>query len=283
MIKFIKRFNKVVILFLGFFCLIFYQITRSNGFRKFYENAQRKNGLERSFLDNWMLNFLFNNYYYYKKNKDKEGISTVSEVYLEGKYGINQSSEILEQQRGLILSLLEKEIAKPDIKTILEIGTTNGDVIGYLGKKYKGKIFYGIDFSVHKVIKKNELDNTNFIKDYAFNFLSNNKITFDLVFFSSLFCESVPKELENYLNIFQKKGIKKIILSEPCWAGTKPVKDDNKFSIHLEHNTWFHNYYAYLANAGYDVDEYKFFHYINPGGHRQDIFINLVSASIRKI
>ena len=278
-----KRFKSLIVLALGVLYLIFYKITKSHGLRKFYENAQKKNGLERSFLEDWSLNFLFKNYFYFKKNKDKKGTSSIAKDYAEKEYVFLNKGELTEQQRGLGLNLLEKEITKSEINTIVEIGTSNGDIIGYLGKKYKDKIFYGIDLFVDTAQKKNKLDNTNFIKGYAFDYLINSKISFDLIYASQVFCTTPPKELENYLSIFQKKGIKKIILNELSWSGIKPVKNNNKFSIHMERWDWFHNYCAYLVNAGYDVDVHNFFKYNNPNfSRRKDIYAILISANIRK-
>ncbi len=278
-----NSFKSLIVLVLGVLYLIFYRITKSHGLRKFYENAQKKNGLERSFLEDWSLIFLFKNYFYFKKYKDKKGVSSIVKDYAEREYAFTNKGELTEQQRGLGLNLLEKEITKSDINTILEIGTSNGDIIGNLGKKYKDKIFYGIDFFVDTAQKKNKLDNTNFIKGYAFDYLINSKISFDLIYSSQVFCTTPPKELENYLSIFHKKGIKKIILNETSWSNVKPVKNKNKFSIHLERWFWFHNYYAYLINAGYDVDVHKFFHYNNSDfSRRKDISISLISANIRR-
>ena len=59
---------------------------------------------------------------------------------------------LYEQQRGLILPLLEKSVAGINRKTIVEIGTGNGDVLSFLSDKFPDNNYIGVDFSVKNII-----------------------------------------------------------------------------------------------------------------------------------
>jgi hypothetical protein len=283
------KLKKLVLLLFGFVLLVIYLIRGGSGLRRFYINAQIKNGLERTFLEHFSLSFLFNNYALFKSEKDSSRISDIAiEQYTKDEsYGYN-SKEYLkggktleEQQRGLILPLLEKKLSDVNIKKVCEIGTGNGDIIGWLGKKYKDKEFEGIDFFIRAANENNKFENTNFIRGYALDILIDNPVKYNLLYFCSTLIIFTPKELEAYLNACFNNGIENILINEPCWAGVKPDKRMNSYSVHLEGAAWFHNYPSYLIDAGYIIDSYEFFRYKHPKSTRKDIYINLASAKIK--
>ena len=60
------KLKKIFLLLFGFLLLVMYLIRGGYGLRRFYINAQIKNGLERAFLEHFSLSFLFNNYALFK-------------------------------------------------------------------------------------------------------------------------------------------------------------------------------------------------------------------------
>ena len=147
-----------------------------------------------------------------------------------------------------------------------------------MGRKYKNKKFEGIDFNIRAANENNKFQNTNFVRGYALDILIENPIKYNLLYFNSTLT-ILLKELEAYLNACFNNGIENILINEPCWAGVKPDKRMNSYSLPPE-LTWFHNYPSYLTDAGYIIDSYEFFHY-NPKSTRKDIYINLASAKIK--
>ena len=63
------KLKKIFLLLFGFLLLVMYLIRGGYGLRRFYINAQIKNGLERAFLEHFSLSFLFNNYALFKSEK----------------------------------------------------------------------------------------------------------------------------------------------------------------------------------------------------------------------
>ena len=259
------------------------------GIRYFLKKAQIKNGLEKAFLENQNLTFLFKNYFFYKENKDKKRISDkMIRVYgkEEDNWHMQKDYDTFKkdpygQQRGLILVPLENYLVEKNIKNIFEIGTGNGEVLNFLGKKYPDKNFWGSDLSVNNASSQNSLPNVQFIKAYPLDYFASDKIkNIDLLFCSSTMAVINPQELANLISLIRQRNIKHIIISEPCWSGVKPEYNNNYFSILLESGTWFHNYYALFIREGYKMKKYDFFHYKHNFSPRKDIYINLVSVSL---
>jgi SAM-dependent methyltransferase len=190
-------------------------------------------------------------------------------------------SSLAEQQRGTILPLLERALQKHTaagaLKTIVEIGTGNGDVIAYLAERYPFHRYIGVDFSVRTAQKKYEyLANAKFMNGYALQMLRAGSLTGDIVFASSTFCVFAPKELQAYVENLAAAGFSEVVLSEPTWAGYRQANTDEVVSRHLENSVWFHNYAGYLRAAQFEILDFRFFHYRHPASLRPDIHLALV-------
>lgn len=164
---------------------------------------------------------------------------------------------LLEQQRGLIIPLVERAIVNDRPRTVLEIGTGNGDVLAYLSEKYPDIEFVGVDLSVVNAERKHGSKNTNmrFVKGYALDLFRAGELRGDLVFGSSTFCAFAPRELEAYLNAIP--DTRRIIISDPVTFGNKHTPESAPRSRHMDSYMWWHNYFGYLTAAGFNIDHFE--------------------------
>ena len=171
------------------------------------------------------------------------------------------------QQRGLILETLKARLT-PEVKTVLEIGCGNGDIVAHIAAAYPDKKIMGIDFSVRNAQLKHP--SLTFKTGYALDVI--NRLTpIDLVYMSSTACLFLPMELGAYLEEFRSAGIKTIVFNEPTWDGYVQTNDKRCASAHLENHVWYHNYAGYLRYYGYDVMDFKAIQYKHPISPRHDI------------
>lgn len=186
------------------------------------------------------------------------------------------------QQRGLSLPLIESYLAKqPDGALIVEIGTGNGDVIAHLANKYPDLRFLGLDFSVKNAVSKHSaVPNLSFRKGYPLDALAAMTEAPALAFASSTTVVLPGPELAEFIKTLADKRCKAIILNEPSWFGASKLDLHERKSIHLEQAVWFHDYEAYLKEAGYAVKEIERRPYKAPGSNRPDIVVTLLSAEL---
>lgn len=258
---------------------------------EFYKTAQaNKNGLTRTLAINFFespLCVLARDYYILKANAGRDRISTgAMEEYSDenllgyGDVYYDKGGHTLEtQQRGLMLPLLEKSLRdnKEKLKTVMEIGCGNGDVIARLARLYPFNDFLGVDFFVRNAqLKHGHTKNLSFMKGYALEQLEKNQLQADVVYGSSTFCVFTPKELVRYLQAIRKSNITEIILSDPVWYGYVQEKNTQAVSKHIGRSVWFHNYAGYFSQAGYETVDFDFFPYKHPKSVRPDIFIILI-------
>ena len=230
-------------------------------------------------------------YRFYLKHKDKDQLSKrvvdqYSDDSLKG-YGDliydKGGKTYEEQQRGLILPTLYKAIEEVgSAKTICEIGTANGDIISYVAEKYPENNFLGVDFSVKTAeFKHHNTKNLEFIKGYPLELIEENKLKFDLAFFSSTLLVFNPKELSRYLKAMKSVGCTDIVINEPFWSFYEMDAQKGEYSKHLEQAVWFHNYTGYLEKAGYKVKNIEIIeNYKHPKSKREDIKVVLCHASL---
>lgn len=288
----IQKLKEFFTIFFGFLVLLFYVVFKKQGTGKFYIKAQEESGwseILNRFLKSKTLNFLFSNFKYYERNITKE-ISDESKSYRENSqilqkyttqdYGQSESKKLEEQQRGFGIYLIKDLLKNDKIKNVIEIGTGNGDLISFFAKDYSNKYFTGIDFNVETATEKHQLDNLNFISDYALNYLNKSDVkNIDLIFASSVFIFFTPIELTKYIKIFSKK-CKYIIITEPTWHGVHKKKLINH-TYHLEGGVFFHNYNHYFKD--FDIIQNKYVKYKHKSSPRPDIYINIIFAKNKNL
>lgn len=279
-----KNIKELFHLIVGFIILIFFIIFKKQGSGKFYIKAQDSK-LLNNFLKSKILSQLFKNFRYFEENINME-FSENSMIYKndpslrkygDGDCGQSEDDNIEKQQRGLIVPIIREIFKKNKIKTIVEIGTGNGDVVSHLAKEYNEKKFIGIDFNTETAKKKHSLKNLDFISDYALDYflkLKDSKI--DLVFATSTFIFFLPKEMEKYLKVLAEK-CKFIIISDPTWNGVHKKKLILN-TYHLEEGVFFHNHKYYFESFNFHILANNFNHYKHKTSPRPDIFINTVIA-----
>lgn len=206
------------------------------------------------------------NYAIYSAERDKERITDIafrlySDDSLMGFGDVDYATradgkDLLDQQRGLIIPLVEAAIASDHPKRVVEIGTGNGDVIAYLSAKHPEIEFVGVDLSVVVADKKHRGANSNlsFKRGYALDLLKNG-LSGDIVFGTSTFVAFAPKELEAYLRAIQH--VPRIIISDPITFGNVHTTDPVPKSRHMDTYMWWHNYYGYLVQSGWSVEYHE--------------------------
>ncbi len=283
-----KNLKELINLIVGFIVLIFFIIFKKQGSGKFYLKAQDSK-LLNNFLKSKILSQLFKNFRYLEENIDKE-FSKNSMIYKNDpslrKYGDSECGQsedinIEKQQRGLVVPIIREVFKKNEIKTIVEIGTGNGDVVAHLAKEYSEKKFIGIDFNTETAKKKHSLNNLDFISDYALDYFLKVKDTkIDLVFATSTFIFFLPKEIEKYLKVLAEK-CKFVIISDPTWNGVHKRKLILN-TYHLEEGVFFHNHKYYFESFNFHILDNNFNHYKHETSPRPDIFVNTVIAKNMK-
>ena len=279
-----NKIKKFIILIFGFITLLFFIVFKKQGAGKFYIRAQ-EGGFLRKFLELEVLNFLFENYNYYKKTKNSDFSSFAksykkdyaSKAYFKKNYGQDQSNNIEDQQRGLIIPKIKKIIENHKISNFLEIGSANGDLTAHLADLYPDKYFSGIDFNSDVAKENHKSSNLNFISDYALDYLKNdNTRKIDLIFSTSTFVHFTPNEIEKYFQVLNSK-VKFIIISDPTFYNVhnKKIK---KNSDHLELGVWFHDYRYYCEKYNFKIIENNFFNYKHKVSTRPDIVMNHLVA-----
>jgi len=211
------------------------------------------------------------NYAIFTAEKDKERISdAMLRCYTDDNvhaYGDTDADgkHMLEQERGLIVPLVENAIASDHPNTVLEIGTANGDVIAHLAECYPSINFIGIDLTVATAQQKHSRSNLRFVKGYALDILNRREVAADLVYASSTFCAVTPKELAAYMGSLA--SARRVILSDPVTFGNVHKRDVQPKSRHANLYGWWHNYFGYLTAASWTVDYFEtvnFAHSWNP-------------------
>tara|TARA_B100000989_G_C19507882_1_gene457370 strand:- start:859 stop:1716 length:858 start_codon:yes stop_codon:yes gene_type:complete len=278
-----KKIEDFLILLFGFFTFLFFILFKKQGTGKFYIATQNNKFLKK-FLDNKNLNYLFENYNHQKKTLNSQ-FSSFSKAYKEDTnftediynkhYRKNESDNLENQQRGLIIPLIKKITENNKIKNLIEIGCGNGDLISYFSDLYADKNFTGIDFNTDIAKQNHKSKNLNFISDYALNYLIDNDVkNIDIIFSTSTFIFFTPNEIEKYLQTFNSRA-KFIIISDPTWHGVHNKKF-KKNSLHLETGVWFHNYQNLANKYNFEILENNFFNYKHKLSKRPDIVINQI-------
>lgn len=288
----------------GLLLFIFYSIFNKrkgerlyNGSVKFYAIAQSEtDGFLKKIAVNFFENpigYMVRDYFFLKANVGRDKLSTgaiqeYSDESLLG-YGAINYAEIKEagaplekQQRGLMIPILKQCLSEnaQRLKTVVEIGCGNGDVIQFLAEQHPDYVFCGVDFFIkNALLKHDHQKNLSFVKGYALDLLESGQLKGDIIFGSSTFCVFTPKELERYLKAMHMAGFSEVILSEPVWGGHVQTNDRRIISKHIGRSVWFHNYCGYLRQAKFDIKRFDFFPYKHNKSVRPDVFISIVRAS----
>jgi hypothetical protein len=189
--------------------------------------------------------------------------------------------KVPEQQRGMLVDLVEKAISELDGNiTVVEIGTGNGDVIRYLSERHNNVRFVGIDFSVTNANQKHgHFDNAEFQRGYSLDLLAEGQCTPDIVFASSTFFCMFPKELASFLDVMRKSRCSQIIISDPNFGGYCQTNDTLVKSQYMHQHAWFHNYAGYLRMAGFEPVDFDTHDYKPDWMRRPDAKQTLIRAS----
>lgn len=267
----------------------------ANRFYRAMQNPSHRMGRYARALAEGPLGRVVRDYHFMKEHVEREELSTrvIAEYSDDDLAGYGSAvlekggATLSEQQRGLILPLIQQVLDKHAQagrnKTVIEIGTGNGDVIAYLAHKYPAHSFVGVDFSVTNARAKHTgLTNLTFKEAYALHALRNGTLNGDIAFGSSTFCVFTPKELDAYCRELHRVGFSEVLLNEPTWGGYEQLDDAGARSAHLQNSVWYHNYAGYLRKNGFDIAAFEFFHYKHPASARPDIFVTLLHARLTR-
>lgn len=237
---------------------------------RFYISAQRRRGIVgriAAAFAHGHAGRIGENYAIFRDNVDRHGISSISARYYSdddlhgfGSLDYAQRADgqpLLEQQRGLIVPLIEQAIASDRPQNVTEIGCVQGDISAHLAEAHPDIKFIGIDLSVTNALKKyGNKANLSFREGYARTILSERDKA-DIVFASSTFCIFTPVELQDYILVL---GARRVILSDPVMPGFEHVvaKGD---SVHMDSYMWRHDYPGYFANFGYKTERCEIVQY----------------------
>ena len=204
------------------------------------------------------------NYHIYAENKNVDRISAIALRYYgddslhgygDAEFTRADGKPLVDQQRGLVIPLVAAAVERDRPKLVLEIGTGNGDVVAHLAALYPAVQFVGCDLSVKNAAGKHRVPNLSFVKGYALDLLQDRTLSPDMVFASSTFCVFTPKELQAYLDAM--RGVGRLIVSDPVNFGNVHTRDARPRSRHMDQYMWWHNYFGYLAAAGFRIEHFE--------------------------
>lgn len=202
------------------------------------------------------------NYAIFRQDKDRERMTAVALQYYadDSLHGFGDTElprpdarkPLLEQRRAMLVPLVEQAIGA-GARSVLEIGTGNGDVIAHLATGHPGVQFIGVDLSVKNAQAKHALPNLEFRQGYALDLLCAG-LSADVVFANSTFCIFAPKELQAYLAALR---CRRLVISDPVTMGNVHSRDPHPRSRHMDLYMWWHNYFGYLTAAGWNIETFE--------------------------
>lgn len=159
-----------------------------------------------------------------------------------------------QQMRSIVIPSIVQYLEKNTGKTILEIGTGNGDVIADLAMCFPEHRFIGVDLSV-RIAKERHTGISNLVfKDgYALEMLERFELKGDAVFASSTFVVFTPKELCSYMAALKNAGYSYIVLADPLTRRFSAGGDGSSYSRHMAKGMWGHNYAGYFKQFGFNA------------------------------
>lgn len=157
--------------------------------------------------------------------------------------------------RGFVNKLIDY-IKENQPKTIVDIGCANGGRLDILAKHFPDIEFIGLDFDVKEAQRYNEFKNVTYILGYPLDTLKKlNKA--DMIFSSQSLLHALPKELENYFQVFNSLKTKHLAIFDTNVNGYLQKNDKKLWSKHMGYYTaWCHNYSGYMGKYGYEVVYY---------------------------
>ena len=158
-----------------------------------------------------------------------------------------------EQMRGLILPALEARI-REGAKTVVEIGSSNGDVIAWLADRHPDTHFIGVDFELPPPGR--ERPNVTFIKGYALELLEAGELRGDVVFASSTFCLPTPVELRAYADRLAGAGFGSVLIADPVTRAYSPETYPGR-SMHQTFGMWGHDHRHVFGQVGYRTTSFS--------------------------
>ena len=252
---------------------------------RFYQLAQERTGFLGRIASAWCQGHagrIGENYAIWRAGKDNDRITDIALAYysddsLHGfadtDYALRGAGKpLLEQQRAMIIPLAEDAIKTTGAKTVLEIGTGNGDVIAHLAKAFPDVEFTGVDLSVANAVAKHSgTKNLTFAKGYALDMLRAGEISGDVVFGTSTFCVFAPNEFSAYLDAITAKHI---VISDPVTGGNTHTKDPTPKSRHMDLYMWWHNYFGWLTSKGWQIRRHETVGYRYPQKHTEVVLVS---------
>lgn len=273
-------------LFLGFLILM---LVGPNRFHYLAQRSGIASKVAKDFCENqWLVN-LVNWHKEYLEGKDRDRISDYALKLYSGKSlgGWGEITEetvkrgdrhlsVFDQMRGIVVPYLEKEMRAENVKSILEIGSGDGQLLHELAVKHPSKKFVGVDLNSDYAKENFSAENCTFQSGYALDTLSSSyKDQYDIIFASSTFVVFTPKELEAYLSVIKDIGVSKVILVDPITRKYSPEKYPNT-SLHMAHGMWGHDYNYYFDKISWNSRRFLFKY--EKHRKREEVYFQVVVA-----
>lgn len=232
------------------------------------QTERRFSGLARAFVSNPELEWLCRNWRHVQEDGQNPRVNaaTIAHYLNEPNLGgwacktqpwRDMHNPLPDQMRGLILPMLEARI-REGCQTVVEIGSSNGDVLAYLAGRFPAVQFIGVDFVLPEAPP--QLANLEFRKCYALEALERGELIGDVAFGSSTFCLPGPVEMAAYAEQFARAGFKSVLIADPVTRAYSPEKYPGR-SMHQTFGMWGHDHRAIFARHGFTTSDFQIVDY----------------------
>ena len=167
-----------------------------------------------------------------------------------GAASFGRDQPITQQQRGLVLPFIERLLAAGGITSVVEIGAANGHVLLHLARRHPRVRFLGIDLSTAEAERACVAPNLRWLQGYALDLARAGHLACDLLFASSTFCLTTPREW----HLFRARllAARRLVIQDPVLGHYR--HGVTRGSWYMDSAMWFHDYAGDLAAAGWRVE-----------------------------
>lgn len=235
--------------------------------RFYYLSQEEKflSPLARSFAEHRYVLHVVDGWREVRNDRDRTGRSVASmseygDASLGGYGKINLTTgdahlPLPKQMRGILYDRVCQAV-RDGTKTVLEIGTGNGDVVALLAEEFPDVHFTGVDFDVSNATEKHVArNNLKFVAGYPLELLESGDLDAELMFAASTFTVVGPVELDRYAEVFKERNFNTIMLTDPATRSWHPDRYPGG-SRHMYRGMWGHDYRVPFGAAGYRTAEH---------------------------